>query len=436
MTTTRTSSAAGSVLQVRRNNVVPGTCLTAGGVLLAVASNQAWVALEVSGLSIGSGILRTILQVGLTPTYERGSPGETRTLLLALAIAIGVLGLILITTRAPYVGVIWRIAAALAAVVPVVICAQAWRSSSWTLGQAVGPEGDRLLGTATSAAAPVAFVLDPAPGLFLMSAGLILVGAGVIAPSRRTAGSPIRAYPPAVEPAVEPAATSTAPDPGTATIPPRHPASGSEVTPPFWLAPPDRLAELGLPASLRRLGAPHRLPPQWAAALGGTVLLLVTVWALTTSGPDTPMSFGPPEPTGRAATASQRACIIATEADNRTLFEEATSGWRRGPGPINFSGVPAYTEYADAVAALDLAACPAPYAQAYQNWDRVWRDYGGYLQEMTKPHFPWNGNWSTETIKTRRAAYDAQVRTAYQAIRAAAGRAGVSLPARSWIPAP
>lgn len=398
-----------------RSNIVTGACLGAGGLLLAVASTHPWLRLHVTGLPLSSRTLQDIIRISLTPTYAPGVEGETRILLLALAAVIGGLGLALIATTSPYLGLLWRFGAAVAALLPVVTCAHVWQASTWNLGQAVTDPAS----AAPTASASAVFAISPAPVLWLMTVGLALAAVGIALPPRRNVSSPTNPLP------------SPAPSPGSPTV--RLPPLGGLPPGPLDDAVPARY----LPWHALRLD-PYRLltPPQWGAAIGSVALLGVVVWALATAGPRTSVSFGGLGSGGPAATPAQRACITATESSNRTLFEQAATNWQRQSGPFTFDGVPAYRDYAEAVAALDLTACPADYALTYQNWGRIWQGYGTYLEEMARPHLPWHEEWSSDSVAARLAAFDRQVKAAYAAISTAAQRSGVPLKRTpNWTPA-
>jgi hypothetical protein len=174
--------------------------------------------------------------------------------------------------------------------------------------------------------------------------------------------------------------------------------------------------------------------------IGGIVVLFLALgWAVLThlpspaGGPAAEPTAGP-APASPGFTAAERACIDTTESHNRKLFDKATMEWQNGTLPIDLQGNPAYREYADAVDSLNLRACPPRYADAYATWVSVWRGYGTYLEDMSKPHLPWNDQWSEKAIATKRAEYEAGVRGAYAAIQGTARSGGVHLPDRSWTP--
>jgi hypothetical protein len=375
-----------------------------------------WLRLHVTGLPLSSRTLQDIIRVSLTPTHAPGAEGETRLLLLALAAVTAALGMVLIATTSPNLGLLWRCGASLTVLLPVSTCARVWQASTWSLDQAVTDPA----AITPAASASAVFAISPAPALWLMTVGLALAAVGIALPPRPRLSSPTIPLPPA---------------PGT--------GSTTVRLPPLVGLPPGPLGD-AVPArrlpwhAFRPVPWGRRLTrPQWGAGIGGVALLGVVVWALTSAGPGTAVSFGGLGSGGAAATRAQRACITATEASNRTLFQQAATNWQRqSGGPLNVDGVPAYREYAEAVAALDLTACPADYAHTYQSWERVWRDYGSYLEKLAQPHYPWEDQWSGDSVAARLAAYDRQVQAAYGAIRAAARRSGVTLGRPPiWTPA-
>lgn len=175
-------------------------------------------------------------------------------------------------------------------------------------------------------------------------------------------------------------------------------------------------------------------------AIGGVVVLfLALAWAILTQLP--PPAGGPtasptatPAPTPPGFTAAERACINTVESHNRKLFTKATREWQNGALPLDVQGNPAYRDYADAVGALNLRTCPLRYTDAYATWVSVWHGYGTYLEEMSRPHFPWDDQWSEKAIAAKRAEFEAGVRGAYAAIRTIARSGGVHLPNQDWTP--
>jgi hypothetical protein len=97
-----------SEVRNRRNNVLPGLLIAVGGVLVFLASAKPWIA--VTGFPI-SVTFKSIVQMGLDPNYSQGADVNLRQLMQILAAGVGVAGVLLLATRIPGLGVLWRLAA-------------------------------------------------------------------------------------------------------------------------------------------------------------------------------------------------------------------------------------------------------------------------------------------------------------------------------------
>lgn len=401
----------------RRSNVVAGALIAVGGGFLAISSTQAWI--TISGPTFGVSLFKSILQVSLTPTLSQGAEGQERAFLLALAAIVGLLGLFLVATTVPFLGVLWRLGALLAAALPAVVCLQVWQASGWTLEQAVedpaaGPVPQFLAHLASSAVSTV-FSIGPAEGLYEMTAGIALVAVGLVVPSRRTSHLP--------SPATDPVTAVRATDHYATVVAPNAGSAPTAAQPMASFVP--------VPAAVdkRRFSR-----TQVMATLGGAIVLLTLVWIVGNARTSSSVSYGGLGSGTETFDDAERSCITSTEASSRDLFEQAMVAWQKDSGPLNLDGNPAYSTYGDAVADLDMSACPQSYKTTYASWAGAWREYGSYLKEMSKPHAPWNDEWSKATIAARRAEYNSRVRMAYDDIRTAAMSGGVDLPTLDWTP--
>ena len=425
-----------------RSRIAAGALVATGGVVLAVAASQPWITL--TGPTFGARYLAGVVQVGLGPSAAGGAGGTERTLLLVLAAAIGILGLTLVATTLPTIGLGSRVAAAVLGIWPAAVGVQAWQASTWTVTQVVtdpnaGPVREYLaalhapLGTAT-------YSIGPAAGLFELTAGLMLVTLGVVMPSRQLADDAAAAVPVAAVPvAARPGPAPARADAPTVRLPPAPAATSGSPTLPLPVPPQPVPPQPRHPDAAGPVADPgdrmQRLTRIAVTAAGGAVLGLAVIWALIVHGSAGEPGAAQPGATGPPGfDQAQRTCINATETRNRALFEQAMVAWAKDSGPLNFDGDPAYLDYADAVGGLDLTACPRAYATAYVAWAGVWHDYGAYLQDAAKPHLPWDQTWSADTVAAKEAAFDARVRVAYRAISDATRTGGVDLPAQDWTP--
>jgi hypothetical protein len=108
----------------RRSNVTAGVIVVAGALMLALTSRLSWAQLTIPALNVRE----RALYLDAVPGIDLG--GDTvdfRGWLLGAALAVGVLGLLLVGTRVRGLGFVWRICVLLVLVFPANLVLSLWR---------------------------------------------------------------------------------------------------------------------------------------------------------------------------------------------------------------------------------------------------------------------------------------------------------------------
>ena len=175
-------------LRSRRNNVLPGFLVAVGGVLVFLASTKPWIV--VTGFPI-SVTFKSIVQAGVDPNFSQGADGNLRQLMQILAGGVGVAGILLLATRIPGLGVLWRLAALGLAVIPGLIFYHVWQAANASPLEALQDPSasvvDKFKGLFLGGMEAVGLIhVGPATGLYLGIAGLVCVVLGCFVPARHS----------------------------------------------------------------------------------------------------------------------------------------------------------------------------------------------------------------------------------------------------------
>jgi hypothetical protein len=175
-------------LRSRRNNVLPGLLVVAGGVLLFLASAKPWIA--VTGFPV-SVTFKSMVQVGVDPNFSQGADGNLRQLMQILAVGVAVTGLLLLATRIAGVGVPCRLVALGLTVIPGVIFYHVWQAANTSPLEALQDPSasipDKIAGVFLGGAAAMGLVhIGPATGLYIGIAGMVCVVLGCFVPAGRS----------------------------------------------------------------------------------------------------------------------------------------------------------------------------------------------------------------------------------------------------------
>ena|SRR5664280_359976 len=175
-------------LRSRRNNVLPGLLVAVGGVLVFLASAKPWIAVTGFPVSI---TFKSIVQVGLDPNYSQGADVSLRQLMQILAAGVGVAGILLLATRIPGLGVLWRLAALGLAVIPGLIFYYVWQAANASPLEALQDPSaslaDKIRGVVVGVPERIGIVhVGPATGLYAGIAGLVCVVLGCFVPAGRS----------------------------------------------------------------------------------------------------------------------------------------------------------------------------------------------------------------------------------------------------------
>jgi hypothetical protein len=196
-----TEGAGGLVERHTRNHAVAGGAILVGAALIGFGASQEWVTGAVhiawgplAGSTPNGGLRFDVL------VAPNGSYGDVTPLIIGAALVLALAAILLIATRVPGLGMLWRLLALPAVVGLVAICASAWSVANDPASVIVdgeSPAADRPAATGgpdiwlTSAQAASARQVEPGPGLWLLTAGCGVAGIGALTPAtRRTASVP------------------------------------------------------------------------------------------------------------------------------------------------------------------------------------------------------------------------------------------------------
>ena len=168
----------------RRGNAGAGILLLLAGLAIAVSATQPWMQLVGPNISLGS----EVVGVGVNPSVAVPVDEELQSMVAFSGIAVAVLACLLSVTRVRGLGVVWRLLALVVILLPALAAAEAWaligdveateQSETTAVEQLGALMGDGLeaLGLVT---------LEPTPGLFILTVGLVTALVGVLVPARR-----------------------------------------------------------------------------------------------------------------------------------------------------------------------------------------------------------------------------------------------------------
>jgi hypothetical protein len=184
-----------------RNNSVAGILVLAGSALTGFAATRAWVT--------GPVATDRARWAGLTPSgvfgidllqAPGGGHGDVEQFMAGAAVVLALSAVLLLVTRIPVLGVLWRILALLAVAGLAVLCGTAWGVvNDPTSALRDGAFPVERVGAGTSADGSVgALQIEPGQGLWLLTLGCCAAGIGALVPAMR--GSRVVAVPSGVAP--------------------------------------------------------------------------------------------------------------------------------------------------------------------------------------------------------------------------------------------
>jgi hypothetical protein len=197
----------------RRNGTVAGTVMLLGALVVGAGSALPCARIASPGFVASSGTTMSAeLGFGDLSNSHQSGADATKALLIGAALLIGILGLALILTRVRGLGVLWRILALVALVLPASVTVVLWNylnsSPADVLSDPTANMEDKLQGLGLSRADDLGILtIKPATGLWLLSAGTLLTFIALWIPATRptvTAPLPNRPAPASTSPQLDP----------------------------------------------------------------------------------------------------------------------------------------------------------------------------------------------------------------------------------------
>jgi hypothetical protein len=172
--------------QETRNHSVAGVAVLAGAAMIAFGATQPWATGAVTLRAWVAGVpphstLGFDLLLGPDGQY-----GDVTTLLIGGAAVLGASALLLLVTRVPVVGILWRLLAVATVVGLGLISVPAWGVVNNPASVVAGPgspSGEALGLAASVAHSSGLLAIEPGMGLWLLTIGTGIAGIGALVPA-------------------------------------------------------------------------------------------------------------------------------------------------------------------------------------------------------------------------------------------------------------
>lgn len=170
-----------------RSNAGAGAVVLIAGAAIAIAAQQPWVA--ITGPTFGLS-LKDVVDVGIVPRGTDLGDTEERQLLLVAGSAIAVCGGLLMLTRVRVLGPILRVFSLLLVTLPALLAIAVWEAVGETSTEVFNDPDSSLWDQARAGMRDLleglgVIRIEPAAGLYVLSAACVLVVVGCLIPARR-----------------------------------------------------------------------------------------------------------------------------------------------------------------------------------------------------------------------------------------------------------
>lgn len=177
-----------------RSNAGAGAAVLIGGVAVAMASQQPWV--SITGPSLGI-TLKDVVDVGIAPRGTDTGDTEERQLLLAVGAGLAICGVLLMLTRVRVVGPLLRLFTLTLAAIPAFLAISVWAAVGETAGDVFDDPEASFVDKARAGVGGLleslgVITIQPAIGLYVLSAGSVAVLLGCLIPARRLVDPSLR----------------------------------------------------------------------------------------------------------------------------------------------------------------------------------------------------------------------------------------------------